>query len=73
MWLYSNALWFFFCKYYYKIYKIDKGSTFLHLHHGGKFVKQKKLKHEDGTYRTIYPIEIDKLSFCELKESLKGS
>jgi len=36
-------------------------------------VKQKKLKHEDGTYRTIYPIEIDKLSFCELKESLKGS
>ncbi|KAJ8428082.1 hypothetical protein Cgig2_006805 [Carnegiea gigantea] len=42
-------------------------SIILHLHHGGKFVKERKLKYEGGSYRIIEPVDVDRLSYFELK------
>ncbi|KAJ8428804.1 hypothetical protein Cgig2_012254 [Carnegiea gigantea] len=42
-------------------------SIILHLYHGGKFVKERKLKYEGGSCRIIEPIDVDRSSYFELK------
>ena len=42
-------------------------SIILHLHRCGKFVKERKLKYEEGSCRIIELIDVDRLSFFELK------
>jgi len=46
---------------------MDEDSIILNLYHGGKYVKWGKSNYEDGTYRIIDHVEIDKLFFWELK------
>ncbi|KAJ8436261.1 hypothetical protein Cgig2_011533 [Carnegiea gigantea] len=42
-------------------------SIILHLHHGGKFAKERKLNYEGGSCRIIEPVNVNRLSFFELK------
>ncbi|KAJ8434315.1 hypothetical protein Cgig2_009940 [Carnegiea gigantea] len=42
-------------------------SITLHLHHGRKFMKGRKLKHDGGSYRSIKLVDTDRLSYFEAK------
>ena len=39
----------------------------IHLYHGGKFVKGRRLKYEGDSCRSTGPDDVDKLSYFEMK------
>jgi len=55
------------CNYCCEVFNLGGDSIILHLHHGGKFVKERKLKYEGGSYRIIEHVDVDRLSYFELK------
>ena len=46
---------------------MEKDELTLHLHHGARFVKGRKLKYEGGDLRSIYLFDMDKCSYWEWK------
>ncbi|KAJ8443051.1 hypothetical protein Cgig2_004256 [Carnegiea gigantea] len=52
-----------------QVFNMGDDRIFLHLHHGGKFVKGRKLKYEGGSCKIIEPIDVDRLSYFEKSNS----
>ena len=51
----------------YEVFNMGDDSITLHLHHGRKFVKGGKLKHDGGSYRSIKFVDMDRLSYLEVR------